>query len=374
MINRGAWAEVNLAALRHNYEAIKEKLAKGARLCAVVKADAYGHGAVPAARIALSAGAAYLAVAAIEEAAELRRAGITAPILMLGIVPEEAALDVVSLGVTQTVASVELARALSEAAVCLGRRAKVHLAIETGMGRIGVRPEEVYALARAVKELPQMELEGAFSHFAMADIEDKSFSRGQFRLFQTAVEEIRRAGAAPEICHIAESAAALEMPKTHLDMVRVGIIQYGLWPSDEVARNAALTPVMKLYAQVVFLKSIEKGKSIGYGRAYIADGIRRIATLPIGYADGYIRAYAKAGYVLIHGQKAKIVGRICMDQTMVDVTDIENVKVGDKATLFGEAELSADTLAKWADTINYEVPCLLSKRVPRIYIDEDAKV
>jgi len=164
------------------------------------------------------------------------------------------------------------------------------------------------------------------------------------------------------------------MPKTHLDMVRAGIIQYGLWPSDEVARNAALTPVMKLYAQVVFLKSIEKGKSIGYGRAYIADAIRRIATLPIGYADGYIRAYAKAGYVLIHGQKAKIVGRICMDQTMVDVTDIENVKVGDKATLFGEAELSADTLAKWADTINYEVPCLLSKRVPRIYIDEDAKV
>ena len=374
MINRGAWAEVNLAALRHNYEAIKEKLAKGARLCAVVKADAYGHGAVPAARIALSAGAAYLAVATIEEAAELRRAGITAPILMLGIVPEEAALDVVSLGVTQTVASVELARALSEAAVCLGRRAKVHLAIETGMGRIGVRPEEVYALARAVKELPQMEIEGAFSHFAMADIEDKSFSRGQFRLFQTAVEEICRAGAAPEICHIAESAAALEMPKTHLDMVRAGIIQYGLWPSDEVARNAALTPVMKLYAQVVFLKSIEKGKSIGYGRAYIADAIRRIATLPIGYADGYIRAYAKAGYVLIHGQKAKIVGRICMDQTMVDVTDIEDVKVGDKATLFGEAELSADTLAKWADTINYEVPCLLSKRVPRIYIDEDAKV
>lgn len=369
MRNRAAWAEINLNALEHNYRAIKSCIKGDARLCAVVKADAYGHGALEAAKAALSEGAEYLAVATISEGIELREAGITTPILLLGLIlPEEAEL-VVEHDITQAVCELPLARALSDAAVNQGKTAKVHLKVETGMGRIGARPEEMAVLAAAVSELPNLEIEGMFSHFATADCEDKTFAQEQLRRFLAACEAVKAVGVELKIRHIAESAAILEMPEAHLDMVRAGVIQYGMWPSEEVTHPVELKPVMKLCAQIVFLKKMHPGETIGYGRTWEAKRESLVATLPLGYADGYIRAYGKGGAkVLINGKLVPVAGRVCMDQVMVDVTDIPDVKEGDVAVLFGAPELTVDDAARVLDTINYEVTCLVSPRVPRVYV------
>lgn len=367
MPNRAAWAEVDLAAYAQNIEVIKKCVQPGAQLCMVVKADAYGHGAVPCARIAVAHGASYLAVATISEGIELREAGFTQPILMLGLILPEEAASVVSYGITQTVCTRELAEALSAAAVAQGRTAKVHLKVETGMGRIGVRPEEAADLAAAIAALPGLVLEGVFSHFATADDRDKTYAHAQLASFRQALAAIEARGIHVELRHIAESAAILEMPEAHFDMVRVGIIQHGLWPSAEVSHPIPLRETMQLKARVVFLKHVHPGESIGYGRAFVAERESLIATLPIGYADGYIRAYGAEGYVLIRGRRARICGRVCMDQVMVDVTDIPGVAIGDTALLFGGEALPTDTAARWLDTINYEVTCLVAPRVPRVY-------
>lgn len=367
MPNRAAWAEIDLAALRHNYEEIKKNIRGGAKLCAVVKADAYGHGALAVARVAVEAGASYLAVATLGEAIELREAGFTQPILLLGLVLPDEARDIVDYDVTQVVCELPLAEAISREAVRQHKTAKVHLAVETGMGRIGIHPEEIGALAAAVKQLPNIEIEGMFSHFAMADSKDKAYTKGQLAKFKQALKAVEDAGVRPKIRHIAESAAILEIPEAYYDMVRVGVIQYGMWPSDEVTHPIDLRPVMKVCAKVVFLKNVHPGESIGYGREFIAERESRIATLPIGYADGYIRAYGNGGYVSFGGRKAPIAGRVCMDQVMVDVTDLPDVKEGDTAVLFGDDTVTVGTAAKWLNTINYEVTCLISPRVPRVY-------
>ena len=367
MPTRATWAEIDLAAYAENIEQIKTCVKPGAKLCMVVKADAYGHGAIPCARVAVEHGADYLALATIGEGVELREAGFTQPILLLGMILPEEAQAVVDADITQVACTKELAKALSDAAVRLGKSAKVHLKIETGMGRIGVRPEEAADLAAYIVSLPGLELEGAFSHFATADSRDKSYTKQQLALFQQALDAIEAKGIDIPIRHIAESAAILEIPEAHYDMVRVGIIQHGLWPSDEVSHPIELQETMKLYAKIVFLKKLRVGESIGYGREFVAKRESIIATLPIGYADGYIRAYSPEGYVILHGQKAPIAGRVCMDQVMVDVTDIEGVKVGDTALLFGGKALPTDTAAGWLHTINYEVTCLIAPRVPRVY-------
>ncbi|WP_026759776.1 alanine racemase [Selenomonas ruminantium] len=367
MPNRPVWAEVSLQALRHNYREIKKQLAAGVKLCAVVKANAYGHGAVAAARVAVEEGAEYLAVATLSEGIELRQAGFTTPILVLGLVMPEDAKDVVDYELTQVVCELSLAEALSCEAVRQQKKARVHLKVDTGMGRIGVRPEEIGDLAESIAKLPNLAIEGMFSHFAMADCQDKSYTQKQLAAFKEAVAAVEGRGVKLAIKHIAESAAILEIPEAHFDMVRAGVIQYGLWPSEEVTHPIDLQPVMSLKAKVVWLKTLHKGESIGYGRQFIAERESRIATLPIGYADGYIRAYGKEGFVEIHGQKAPIAGRVCMDQVMVDVTDIADVEIGDVVTLFGSDSLTIDEVARWGDTINYEIPCLLSARVPRVY-------
>lgn len=369
MRNRAAWAEIDLGALEHNYRAIKSCIKGSAKLCAVVKADAYGHGAIEAAKVALAEGADYLAVATISEGIELRKAGFKVPILLLGLIlPEEVEL-VVEQDITQAVCELPLAKALSEAAVKQGKVAKVHLKVETGMGRIGARPEEMAELAEAVSKLPHVEIEGMFSHFATADCKDKTFAREQLKRFLTACEAVQARGIDLKIRHIAESAAILEMPEAHLDMVRAGVIQYGMWPSEEVGHPIELKPVMKLCAQIVFLKKMHPGETIGYGRTWEAKRESLIATLPLGYADGYIRAYGKGGAkVLLDGQLVPVAGRVCMDQVMVDVTDLPEVKEGDVAVLFGAPELKVDDAARVLDTINYEVTCLVSPRVPRVYV------
>ena len=367
MPNRPAWAEVNLQALRHNYREIKKQLAPGVKLCAVVKANAYGHGALAVARAAVEEGADYLAVAALSEGLELRQAGFQTPILVLGLVMPEDAKEVVEYGLTQVVCELSLAKALSQEAVRQGKEVRVHLKVDTGMGRIGVRPEEAGTLAAAIAKLPGVQVEGMFSHFAAADAKDKSYTQTQLAAFKEAVAAVEKNGVQLSVKHIAESAAILEIPEAHFDMVRAGIIQYGLWPSEEVTHPLDLQPVMSLKARVTWVKALHPGESVGYGRTFIADKECRIATLPLGYADGYIRAYGKEGFVEIHGKKAPVAGRVCMDQVMVDVTDIPDVQIGDEVTLFGSETLTIDDVARWGNTINYEVPCLLGARLPRVY-------
>ena len=367
MPSRAAWVEIDLGAIAHNYKEIRKHMQTGAKLCAVVKADAYGHGAVAVARVALEEGADYLAVATLSEALKLRAAGFTTPLLILGLVEPESAREVVDGDITQTVCRMDLVEALSKEAVRQGKTVKVHLTIETGMGRIGVHPKDAAETAKKIAALPNVELEGVFSHFALADIPDKTFTRNQVKLFQEACNAIEAVGIHIPIKHIAESAAILEIPDVHFDMVRAGIIQYGLWPSDEVTRPIELRQCMKFCARIVYVKTIQPGESVGYGRKFIAERETRIATLPVGYADGYIRAYA-GGSVEVCGKRAPIAGRVCMDQFMIDITDIPEAQMGDVCTLFGSETLPTDEVAGWANTINYEVVCLVSERVPRVYV------
>ena len=367
MNNRDARAEINLGAIRHNITEIRRHIQAAAKLCVVVKANAYGHGAVEVSKVAVECGADVLAVATVDEGLELRRAGFTLPILILGLIPTAAVEVAVKNKLTMTVSDVDFAKKISAAAVKFNDVAKIHLAIETGMGRIGVYPSDAVEVAAQIYALPGVELEGLFTHFADADISDKTFTLNQLETFKNVCEKIRQRGIDIKICHAAESAAILEIPAAHLDMVRAGIITYGFYPSTEVKRTIELLPVMKLVARVVYVKKVAKGTPIGYGREFIAARDSIIATLPIGYADGYIRAY-KNFHVEINGKLAPIAGRVCMDQFMVDVTDIEGVEVGDEAILFGGDLITGDDAAKHLHTINYEVTCLISNRVPRIYV------
>lgn len=366
-MNRDAYAEINLSAIRHNFTEIRRHIQPTAKLCAVVKANAYGHGAVEVSKVAVECGADFLAVATVDEALELRRAGFSQPILILGLIPNDAVKIAVENKITLTVSNFDLAEKISDAATKISTVAKVHLAIETGMGRIGIFPDAAVDVAAQIDSLPNVELEGLFTHFADADIADKTFTLNQLDIFKATAEKIRAIGVDVKICHVAESAAILELPQAHLDMVRAGIISYGFYPSDEVKRTIEIQPAMKLVARIVYIKKVPKGISIGYGREFIATRDSIIATLPIGYADGYIRAY-KNFHVEINGQLAPITGRVCMDQFMIDVTDIPNVKIGDEVILFGSDLITGDDAAKHLKTINYEVTCLISNRVPRIYI------
>ena len=366
MILRDCFAEIDLGAIRHNFTAIRRRINPAAKLCAVVKANAYGHGAVEVAKVAVDCHADFLAVATVEEGLELRRAGFDVPILILGLIPPAAAEIVVAADLTATVADYDSAQKISDAAAKLRKTAKIHLKLETGMGRIGVAVDDAVALAEKISALPNVALEGMFSHFADADNPDRTFTNHQIKIFADVAEKIRRADIGVKIFHIAESAAALDIPAAHFDMVRSGIINYGLYPAENFPRTIELKPAMKLIARVVYLKKIPAGTSIGYGREFVARRDSVIATLPVGYADGYIRAY-KNFHVEIRGKLAPIAGRVCMDQTMIDVTDVDGVQVGDEVILFGSDKISIDDAARHLRTINYEITCLISARVPRIF-------
>lgn len=367
MFERPVWAEVDLAAIKKNVKEIKKCLKPEVKFCAAVKADAYGHGAVAVSRAVLSAGADRLAVAMLSEAIELRRAGFLVPIQILGYTPSHQAKPVVAYDIAQTVYCMDNARALSVAATEMGKKVKLHIKIDTGMGRIGIMPEEAGEFAAAVSALPGVEVEGVFSHLATADAADKTYARDQFAKFQEALNRISAKGITIPLRHIANSAATLEMPEMQLDMVRPGIIVYGLWPSSEVARNIELTPAMRLNAQIAHVKDVASGTSVSYGRTYITETNRKIATLPIGYADGWTRLLSGKTSILVNGCRAPLVGRICMDQCMADVTEVPGVKPGDTVNLFGTPEIPADEIADALGTINYELVCMIGKRVPRVY-------
>ena len=337
---------------------------------AVVKANAYGHGAVPVARVAVAAGATWLGVALPEEAAMLRVAGIASRILVLGpIAPEQASL-VARHDLDQCVSDPVQAEFLNRAATSAGRPLRLHLKVDTGMGRVGVSLREVGPAATRIAALPAVRLAGLMTHFAESDAADPAFTREQLARFAAATGAVRAAGVAIPLRHAANSAALLHHPDARLDMVRPGIMLYGCHPCDRRPNDPTLAPALRFRTVVSHLKDLPAGGSVSYGRTFVAPHDLRIATLPVGYADGLARLLSGQGQVLIGGQRVPIVGRVCMDMTMVDVTGVPDVRVGDEAVLIGRQdaeEITADEVAALTGTISYEVLCRIGARVPRVY-------
>lgn len=362
-----SWAEVDLEAIGHNLREIKRRLSPGVRLMAVVKANGYGHGAEQVARVAVAEGASFLGVATVDEALQLRKAGFTLPILVLGAIPPEAAPAVLKHDITATVFSVDQVEALAKEASRQGRSAKVHIKVDTGMGRIGLRKaDEVISLCTRVLAGPVV-LEGIFTHFACADDEDKGKTARQLELFREVLGRLEEAGIRVPIKHAANSAATLEYPASHLDMVRVGIAMYGYHPRPG-AQGVDLRPALTWKARVVQVKRLPPGTPIGYGWSYTTTCEEVIATVCVGYADGYRRGLSNNGWVLVRGKRAPVVGRVCMDQIMVRLE--EEVKPGEEVVLLGEQggeRISADDVAAWLGTISYEVLTSIGERVPRVY-------
>lgn len=370
--DRPTWIEVDLGAIGHNTRLIKDLVGPEVSVLISLKADAYGHGALPVARTALRNGASWLGVASLNEAAPLRAAGIEAPILIFGYIPAWQAREAVRLGLRVTLYDLDIARALSTAALDLGRIARVHLKVDTGMGRLGLRAEGVSTFvefARAVRDLPGLEVEGLFTHFATADQRDQTYVRRQLERFEHVLRALEGTGLRPPLVHAANSAATLSLPEAWYDMVRPGIAIYGLSPSDEVSLPQAFRPALAFKTQVAEVKEIPAGEGIGYGATYVTSAPTRIAVLPVGYADGFRRAPRTWGEVLIRGQRAPLVGRVCMDQCMIDVSAIRGVRMGDEVVLIGrqgEQTLSADDVAARLGTISYEVVSEILARVPRM--------
>ncbi|MGB4586316.1 MAG: alanine racemase [Rectinemataceae bacterium] len=365
MIYRKAAAYIHKQNLVKNLRRLRE-LAGAAKICAVIKADAYGHGAVAVSQILDREGIDYLAVALLEEALELRTAGIASPLLVLGTTDPANADIIVSQNITQTVFTVELAQALSASALRLGHPARIHVKIDTGMHRQGIAPDEAESFCRGLATMDGLVVEGAYSHFAEADNPDRSFTIHQLSEFDRAVAGMKAGGIYPAIRHIANSAALLHIPEARLDMVRPGILVYGLSPDADPNPPEGLSPVMQLCASIAHISIIEKGESVSYGRLFTATRKSRIALLQIGYADGYSRLLSNRAEVMVRGKKAPVAGRVCMDQVMIDITDIPEAALGDEVTLFGLPGLPAGKLAQLMGSIDYEVTCGISKRVPRI--------
>jgi len=372
---RRTWAEVNLSNLEHNYVALRELVSHGCRFMGVVKADAYGHGAVPVARRLERLGADYLGVACLDEAAELRMAGIRTPILILGHTPPEYTADLLRYDITQTVFDLGTAAALSEAAGKLGARLKIHIKTDTGMSRLGILCDEENMDASvddiaAVCALPGLEHEGIFTHFSAADT-DEEYTMLQLTRFLAALDKLKKRGLSFKIRHCASSAAVINYPCTHLDMVRPGIALYGHYPAEGMEPICPLLPVMELKTRIAAVRTLPTGASVSYGRTHVLERESRIAVLPIGYADGFFRLFSDQLEVLVHGQKARLLGRVCMDLCMVDVTEIPGVQQGDVATVYGSDGASFQPIeegARLAGTIQYELLCAVSQRIPRVYI------
>lgn len=366
------WVEIDVNAILNNLWEIKKISNK--KVYAVVKADAYGHGAVEISRVLEKNGADGFAVSNILEAEELRQAGIKLPILILGYTPTELAYRLAEGNISQCVFSKEYAVSLDNQAKLSGMKISVHLKLDTGMGRIGFdcRTDELLGIrdAKEVLSLSNLNTEGVFTHFAVADgvsNEDKNFTNEQYSRFKNAVSVLEKTGHKFKVCHCGNSAATLTLKMDNMDAVRAGIILYGLTPDTSFPLPKDFKPAMSMYSVVSDVKTVDSGQTISYGRTYKTEGKRKIATVTAGYADGVPRLLSNNGFVIIHGKRAAIVGRVCMDQFCVDVTDIENVTEGDTVTIFGKG-LPVEEVAKEAGTINYEIVCGINKRVPRILI------
>lgn len=372
------WADINMDAIDHNFRAIRNALKPGVKMCCVVKADAYGHGAPMVAREYQRLGADWFAVSNLEEAIQLRRCAITRPILILGYTPPQNAEELSELNISQTVLSLDYARQLSRYAQEANVTVNIHLKVDTGMSRIGFlyqNPERDGASLDEMEtaaRLPGLAPEGIFTHFAVSDDGDpgENFTLAQYDCFRKAVEAMEARGLHFAVRHCANSGAVLDYPELQLDMVRPGIILYGMEPSESIRHPLDLQPAMELKTVISQKKEIPAGATVSYGRTFTASQGTVVATVPIGYADGYPRHFSGKAQMLVRGKRAPIIGRVCMDQLMLDVTDIPGVEEGDVVTVFGrdgESFLPVDELAALNDTIHYEMVCLVGKRVPRIY-------
>jgi alanine racemase len=362
---RPTWVRIDLDAIAHNVQRLRE--IAGVPLMITLKADAYGHGAVRVARTALASGAAALAVATLGEARELREAGIVAPLLVFGYTPPWQAREAIALDLICTVFDRDAARALADAANGLEREAIVHVKVDTGMGRLGLAPNQVGAFLTQLSELPRLRVAGLYTHFATADSADESFARVQLDRFEQLLEEITAAGMRPPLIHAANSAALLRFPAARFDMVRPGIACYGLRPSAETPLPADFRPALTFYSEVAQVKELPAATPLSYGRAFVTQQPARIATIPVGYADG-LRRSPPWREVLVHGRRAPVVGRITMDYALIDVTEIAEVKRGDPVVLIGaqgHESITADEVAGWLGTISYEVVATILPRVPR---------
>ena len=376
---RPAWVEVNLSAIEQNTRRLVA-IARPAELMAMVKANAYGHGAVEASRAALRGGATWLGVYSVGEGIELRRAGIDAPILVVGHTPPRWACIAVENRLTLTVFSMESAQAIAGAACMFDRRARIHIKIDTGMTRLGVMPEQAVPFVQTVQNLRGIEIEGAYTHFSMADTPDaygeegwgREYTRQQLARFRDAIDDLDRAGIPLRYRHIANSPATLNLPEARFNLVRSGILIYGLDPSAEVPRPAGFVPALAFKTEVATVKSVPAGKYVSYGATFRTARPTRLAVLMVGYADGFRRAPRNYGEVLVRGKRAPIAGRVCMDQTMIDVTDIDGVQAGDEVVLIGRQgteEIRAEQVAERLGANNYETIATISARVERRYIN-----
>ena len=374
------WAEIDLDAIAHNVLELRRITNPKARLMVAVKANAYGHGIIEVARQALQNGADALGVARVDEGIRLRKDGIDAPVLVFGFTPPSEAARLHEFDLIQTVHSYETARALSDTTSSLDIKINIHLKVDTGMGRLGLLPDSRRATpadsaveeVKSIAGLSNLKLEGIFTHFATADWSDKSYAEKQFQIFSNFLDQLHKAGLKFSVKHAANSGAIIDMPQTHLDMVRAGISVYGLYPSDEIYKNhIKLWPAMSLKARIIHLKKVPAGFMVSYGITHKTKKPTTIATIPVGYGDGFSRLMSSNGYMLVHGQQAPIIGRVCMDLTMIDVGHIPEAEVEDEVVVFGHqgnASITADDLARSTNTINYEVVTRISDRVPRVYV------
>lgn len=369
------WAEVDLDAIWENMVHMKENIAENTKILAVIKTDGYGHGGVPIAKMLEQLDFMFgYAAATYEEAHVLREAGVKKPILILGYTFPYCYEELIREEIRPAVYRRDTVEELAAAAAKVGKKAKVHIKVDTGMGRIGITPdEEGLEFVRFLIEHPELEVEGIFTHFAKSDEADKTSANHQLELFQNFIDKIQtELGITIPVKHCSNSAAILEMPQANMDMVRAGITTYGLYPSEEVSKDIVpLRAAMSLYSHIVYCKMIHAGQSVSYGGLFTAQKDTRVATIPVGYGDGYPRSLSGKGYVLIHGKKAPILGRVCMDQFMVDISEIPEAMDGDKVTLLGmdgTERITAEELGELSGRFNYEFVCDLGKRIPRVYI------
>ncbi len=371
MSNSRVYAEIDLNSIMNNTKEIRNVVGSNIKIMAVVKADGYGHGAVITSK-AIADDVDAFAVATIEEAIELRKGGIEKEILILGYISPDYYAFALEYDISLTVYSFETAKKLSDFALKNGQKLKIHIAIDTGMGRIGFYPDlESIGEIKKISNLSGVVIEGVFSHFSTADEADKTYSNEQIEKYNGFMTKLEDEGVLVNTKHICNSAGIMELPKAHFDMVRMGIIMYGYYPSNAVDKSKIrLEPAMSIKSSVIHIKTISKGEFVSYGRHFKAEKETVVATIPIGYADGYPRLLSSKGRVIINGKYAKVIGNVCMDLMMVDITGIEDVSVGDDVVIIGkmgDCEITVEEIAELSGTINYEIICGIGKRVPRIY-------
>ncbi len=368
-LTRPTWLEIDLDAIQENIRQVRRIVGPHVQIMAVVKGNAYGHGIAEIAHAAVAGGVAMLGVACLSEARMLQEAGITTPMLVLGYTPAWQAEEAVRYDVRVTLFDLDTAHALSQAAQQVHRPARVHVKVDTGMGRLGVLPQEAPDFVETVVRLPGIEVEGIFTHFSVADEAEKSYTHWQLSRFHKVLHALQSRGIHIPLVHAANSAALLTVPESRFNMVRLGIAMYGLAPSAKVPLPAGFRPALTWKTIIAQVKTLPPGSFVSYGNTYRTTGEERIAVIPVGYADGFRRAPAHWGHVLVHGQRAPIVGRVCMDQTMINITHIPEVRQGDEVVLIGrqgDAEITAEEVAQRLGTIHYEVISEILSRVPRV--------